>query len=59
MKMEFLASKDACSTIVLKLAENDVDHVFEKWKKRFNKCIDCQGRYFQKETVTAPPKSSD
>jgi hypothetical protein len=22
-------------------------------------CIACQGRYFKKETVTAPPQSSD
>jgi len=25
----------------------------------FKQCIACQGRYFKKETVTAPPQSSD
>jgi hypothetical protein len=34
-------------------------HVFEKWVDRCKKCIACQGRYFEKETVTAPPQSSD
>jgi hypothetical protein len=33
--------------------------VFEKWVERCKKCIACQGRYFEKETVTAPPQSSD
>jgi hypothetical protein len=32
---------------------------FEKWVERCKKCISCQGRYFEKETVTAPPQSSD
>jgi hypothetical protein len=34
-------------------------YVFEKWVQRCKKCIACQGRDFQKETVTAPPQSSD
>jgi hypothetical protein len=34
-------------------------YVFEKWVERCKKCITCQGRYFEKETVTAPPQSSD
>jgi hypothetical protein len=36
-----------------------LQHVFEKWVERCKKCITCQGRYFEKETVTAPPRSSD
>jgi hypothetical protein len=28
-------------------------------RKRCTKCIACQGRYCEKETVTAPPQSSD
>jgi hypothetical protein len=32
---------------------------FDKWVECRKKCIACQGRYFEKETVTAPPKSSD
>jgi hypothetical protein len=38
---------------------NGLQHVFEKWVERCKRCIVCQGRYFEKETVTAPPQSSD
>jgi hypothetical protein len=38
---------------------NGLQHVFEKWVERYKKYIACQGRYFKKETVTAPPQSSD
>jgi hypothetical protein len=31
-------------------------HVFENWVERCKKCISCQGRYFEKETVNAPPQ---
>jgi hypothetical protein len=34
-------------------------YVSEKWVERFKKCIACQGRYFEKEMVTAPPQGSD
>jgi hypothetical protein len=27
--------------------------------EHYKKCIACQGRYFEKETVTAPPQGSD
>jgi hypothetical protein len=37
---------------------NGLQHVFEKWVERC-KFIACEGRYFEKETVTAPPQSSD
>jgi hypothetical protein len=37
----------------------DLQHVFEKSVERCKKCIACQGRYFEKETVTAPQQSSD
>jgi hypothetical protein len=33
-------------------------HVFENWVERCKKCIACHGRYFEEETVTAPPQSS-
>jgi hypothetical protein len=48
--------KTACSTILLKLAASGLQHVLEKWVERCKKCIACQGRYFEKETVTAPPQ---
>jgi hypothetical protein len=51
--------KTAGSNILLKLAANGLQHVFEKWVERCKKCIACQGRYFEKETVTGPPLSSD
>jgi hypothetical protein len=34
---------------------NGLQHVFEKRVERCKKCIVCQRRYFEKETVTAPP----
>jgi hypothetical protein len=37
---------------------NGLQHVFEKWVERCKKCIACQRRYFEKETVTAPSQSS-
>jgi hypothetical protein len=40
-------------------AINGLQHVFEKREERCKKCIACQGTYFEKETVTAPPQSSD
>jgi hypothetical protein len=51
--------KTACFTILLKLAANGLQHIFEKWAERCKKRIACQGRYFEKETFTAPPQSSD
>jgi hypothetical protein len=33
---------------------NGLQHVFEKWVERCKKCIAYRGRYFEKETVTAP-----
>jgi hypothetical protein len=45
--------------LLLKLAANGLQRVFEKWVERCKKCIAYQGRYFEKETVTAPPQSSD
>jgi hypothetical protein len=37
---------------------NGLQHVFEKWVELCKKCIACQVRYFEKETVTAPRQSS-
>jgi hypothetical protein len=49
----------ACFTILLKLGANGLQHVCGKWVERCKKCIVSQGRYFEKETVTAPPQGSD
>jgi hypothetical protein len=51
--------KTTCSTILLKLPANGLQHVYEKWVERCKKCIACQGRYFVKEAVTAPLQSTD
>jgi hypothetical protein len=59
MKMEFRGKKTACSTIFLKFAANGLQPFYEKWVERCKKCIACQGRYFEKETVTPPPRSPD
>jgi hypothetical protein len=55
MKREPQGKKSACSTILLKLAAKGLQHVFEEWVERCKFCIACQGRYFEKETVIAPP----
>jgi hypothetical protein len=38
---------------------NGLQKVFEKWVERFKNYITCQGRYFEKETVTTLPQSFD
>jgi hypothetical protein len=38
---------------------NGLQHVFEKWVERCKKFIAYQGRYFEKDTVTAPSQSSE
>jgi hypothetical protein len=34
-------------------------YVFEKWVVRCKNCIACQGRYLEKDSITAPAQSSD
>jgi hypothetical protein len=36
-----------------------LQHVFEKGVERYKKRIACQGTYFEKETIIAPPQSFD
>jgi hypothetical protein len=43
--------KTACSTILLKLAANCLQHVFDKRVERCKKCIAYQGRHSEKQTV--------
>jgi hypothetical protein len=42
-----------------KFVDSPYYSVFEKWVERCMKCITFQWKYFEKETVTAPPQSSD
>jgi predicted sugar kinase len=51
--------KTTCSTILLKLTANVLQHIFKKWVERCKKLITCKGRYFKKDTVTVFPQSSD
>jgi hypothetical protein len=37
---------------------NGLQHIFKKWLEHCKKCIACQGRYLEKESIT-PPQSSD
>jgi hypothetical protein len=37
---------------------NGLQHIFKKWVEHCKKCIICQGRYFEKETITTPPQNS-
>jgi hypothetical protein len=55
----FSNHKKGAPRLVLKLAANGLQHVFEMWVERRKKYIAYQGRYFEKETVTAPIHSSD
>jgi hypothetical protein len=58
--MQFLRfSNHSRGQNLLKLAANGLQHIFEKWAERCKKCIACQGRYFEKEAVAAPPQISD
>jgi hypothetical protein len=58
-KISHVEVKTACSTILLKPAANGLQDVFEKWVERCNKCIACQGRYFEKRDRYRNSVSSD
>jgi hypothetical protein len=47
------------SVIIKRVIFNDCNSIFENWVEHCKKCVACQGRYFEKETVTAPPQRSD
>jgi hypothetical protein len=55
----FSNHKKGAPSLLLKHAANGLQHILEKWVERCKKCIPCQGKYFEKETATAPPQSSD
>jgi hypothetical protein len=59
MKRELRGKKTSCSNILLKLAANGLKQVFEKWVELCEKCIALPREVLRKETVTAPPQSSD
>jgi hypothetical protein len=38
---------------------NGLQYIFEKWVERCKKCVGYERSYFENETLTAPPQSSD
>jgi len=40
-------------------SQNNLFHMFESFIKHCKKCIQCKGRYFEKEKIVGPVKSSD
>jgi hypothetical protein len=57
--MQFLGPRKGSSEAISFEVIIGLQQVFEKWVERCKKCVTYQGRYFEKETVTAPPQSSD
>jgi hypothetical protein len=51
----YYSESELCGGAVI----NGLQHVFEKWAERCKKCIACQWRYFETETVTTPSQSPD
>jgi hypothetical protein len=51
--------KNATAAVLKGLSQNIVFHVFELLLKRCKKCIQCEGRYFEKEKIVGPVESSD
>jgi hypothetical protein len=41
------------------MSQNNLFHVFESFIKRCKKCIQWEGRYFEKEKILGPVESSD
>jgi hypothetical protein len=41
------------------MSQNSLFHVFESFIKRSKKCIQREGRYFEKEKIVGPVESSD
>jgi hypothetical protein len=41
------------------MSQNSLFHVFELLLKCCKKCVQCEGRYFEKEKIVWPVESSD
>jgi hypothetical protein len=46
--LDFSNHENGAPRLLLKLAANGLQHVIEKWVERCEKCIACQGKYFEK-----------
>ena len=51
--------RNAMATVLKGMLQNNLFHVFELFIKRCKKCIQCEGRYFEKEKIVGPVESSD
>ena len=51
--------RNATAAVLKGMSQNNLFHVFESFIKRCKKCIQCEGRYFEKEKNVGPLESSD
>jgi len=51
--------KNATAAALKGMSQNSLFHVFESFIKRCKKCIQCEGRYFEKENIVGLVESSD
>jgi hypothetical protein len=51
--------KNTTVAVLKGMLRNSLFHVFELLLKRCKKCIQCEGRYFEKEKIVGPIESSD
>ena len=51
--------RNAMAAVLKGMLQNNLFHVFESLTKRCKICIQCEGRYFEKETIVGPVESSD
>jgi len=51
--------RNATAAVLKGMSRNNLFHVFELFIKRCKKCIQCEGRYFEKEKTVGPVESSD
>ena len=51
--------KNATAAALKGMSQNNLFHVFESFIKCCKKCIQCAGRYFEKEKIVGLVESSD
>jgi hypothetical protein len=51
--------RNATAAVLKGMSQNNLFHVFELFIKRCKKCIQCEGRYFEKEKIVGPVESSN
>ena len=51
--------RNATAAVLKGMPQNNLFHVFESFIKCCKKCIQCEGRYFEKEKIVGPVESSN